>query len=129
MSKEDYGIITTTQKGILNTLQVMSNEIAYYTDIILKKIRNTRQLEFQLSFNATPAEKKITFRQTVLTKKRRIQKEKKTTAKEEEIKPKLVCFTCGEPGHFLQIALKKKPKIHQSKVTNASTMGKKDTEK
>uniref|UniRef100_K1QZ91 Uncharacterized protein n=1 Tax=Magallana gigas TaxID=29159 RepID=K1QZ91_MAGGI len=39
MSKEDFGIITTTHEGILNTLQVMSNEIANHTDIILKKIQ------------------------------------------------------------------------------------------
>lgn len=42
MSKEDFGIITTTQEGILNTLQFMSNEIANHTSIILKNnSRNT----------------------------------------------------------------------------------------
>ena len=39
MSKEDFGIITTTQEGILNTMQVMSNEIANHTDVILKKLQ------------------------------------------------------------------------------------------
>lgn len=37
MSKEDYGIITSTQDGIMNTLQIVSNEIANHTDITLKK--------------------------------------------------------------------------------------------
>lgn len=38
MSKENFGIITTTQDGILNTPQIMNNEIANHTNIILKKI-------------------------------------------------------------------------------------------
>uniref|UniRef100_K1QPF3 Uncharacterized protein n=1 Tax=Magallana gigas TaxID=29159 RepID=K1QPF3_MAGGI len=43
MSKEHFGIITTTQEGILNTLQVMSNEIANHTATILKKIQEIQE--------------------------------------------------------------------------------------
>lgn len=37
MGKEDFGIITTTQEGILNTLNIMCEEIGKHTSIIFKK--------------------------------------------------------------------------------------------
>lgn len=37
MGKEDFGIITTTQAGILNTLNIMCEEKGKHTSIILKK--------------------------------------------------------------------------------------------
>lgn len=69
MSKEDFGNITTTQEGILNTLQVMSNAIANHTDIILKKLKKYRgkKEKFQRCLNATP-ERKDTFHRNALTK-------------------------------------------------------------
>lgn len=63
MSKEDFGIITTTQEGILNTLQIMSNEIANHTDIILKKMKDLQ----------TPQPEKEEFK-----------KKKETTANDKE---------------------------------------------
>lgn len=38
LSKEDFGIITTTQAGILNTLNIMSSEMSMHTSVILNKI-------------------------------------------------------------------------------------------
>lgn len=37
LSKEDFGIITTTQARILNTLNIMS-EMSMHTSVILNKI-------------------------------------------------------------------------------------------
>lgn len=38
LSKEDFGIITMTQAGILNTLNIMSGEMSMHTSVILNKI-------------------------------------------------------------------------------------------
>lgn len=38
ISKEDFGIITTTQEGILNSLHLMSDEIGKHTSLILNKL-------------------------------------------------------------------------------------------
>lgn len=38
LSKEDFAIITTTQAGILNTLNIMSSEMSMHTSVILNKI-------------------------------------------------------------------------------------------
>lgn len=96
MSKEDFGIITTTQEGILNTLQIMSNEIANHTDIILKKIKDLQPPQ--------PDKDKEEYK-----------KKKETTAKDEEKKPKYVCYTCGEPGHCSPNCPQKAPKQENKK--------------
>lgn len=126
MSKEDFGIITTTQEGILNTMQVMSNEIANHTDVILKKIQKgildiLEVMTSEISTHTDLILKKIQEIQqkkggmTTVYKcytcgeeghfspkcphKEEYQKKKKTNSA-EEIKPKFTCFTCGEPGHY-----------------------------
>lgn len=104
MSKEDFGIITTTQDRILNTLQIMSNEIDNHTDIILKKITDLQ----------TPQPDK--------DKEEEYKKKKETTAKDTEKKPKYVCFTCGEAGHCSPNCPQKAPKKE-----NALIAGEKDT--
>lgn len=38
LSKEDFGIITTTRAGILNTLNIMSGEMSMHTSDILNKM-------------------------------------------------------------------------------------------
>lgn len=38
LSKEDFGIITTTQEGILNTLNILSDEMSKHTSVILNKM-------------------------------------------------------------------------------------------
>lgn len=95
MSKEDFGIITTTQEGILSTLQIMNNEIVNHTDIILKK---TTDLQ-------TPQPDKD---------KEEYKKKRETTTKDEE--KKYVCFTCGEPGHRISNCPQKAPKKGKQKT-------------
>lgn len=109
MSKEDFGIITTTQEGILNTLQIMSNEIANHTDIILKKIKDLQ----------TPQPAKVEYK-----------KKKETTDNDEEKKPKYVCYTCGTPGHCSpncpqkgQNKENKKPTIKSNECFNCGEEG------
>lgn len=105
MSKEDFGIITTTQEGILNTLQIMSNEIANHTDIILKKMKDLQ----------TPQHEKEEFK-----------KKKETTANDKEKKPNYVCYTCGEPGHCSPNCPQKenkKPTIKSNECFNCGEEG------
>lgn len=112
MSKEDFGIITTTQEGILSTLQIMNNEIVNHTDIILKKTTDLQTLqpdkdkeEYKKKRETTTKdeEKKICLlylrihRDTVfLTALKKLQKKenKKPAIKSNE------CFNCGEEGHW-----------------------------
>lgn len=89
MSKEDFGIITTTQEGILNTMQVMSNEIANHTDVILKKIQKgildiLEVMTSEISNHTDIISHKI---QEIQQKKGGM-----TTVYK--------CYTCGEEGHF-----------------------------
>lgn len=44
LSKEDFGIITTTQAGILNTLNIMSSEMSMHTSVILKQDLGNEQV-------------------------------------------------------------------------------------
>lgn len=42
MSKEDFSILSTSQDGIINTLNVLSDEISRHTSIIINKINEVR---------------------------------------------------------------------------------------
>lgn len=42
MSKEDFSILSTSQDGIINTLNVLSDEISKHTSIIINKINEVR---------------------------------------------------------------------------------------
>lgn len=91
MSKEDFGIISTTQEGIINTLRIMHDEIGKQTAIILRKIEQLRK---------TAPEKRIItcyscgepghFSPNCPNRENDPQK-KNTT---------ITCFNCGEPGHI-----------------------------
>lgn len=91
MSKEYLRIITITQEGILNIMQIMSNEIAIHTDIILKKNTDLQ----------TPQPDK--------------DKEYKKKLLPRAMKKKYVCFTCGELGHCSLNCTQKAPKKENNK--------------
>lgn len=67
MSKEDFSILSTSQDGIINTLNVLSDEISRHTSIIINKINEVRdelapkkskETEKKKNTAALPAEKK-----------------------------------------------------------------------
>lgn len=70
MSKEDFSILSTSQDGIINTLNVLSDEISKHTSIIINKINEVRD--------------------ELVPKKEQGNEKKKEYS----------CFTCGEKGHF-----------------------------
>lgn len=107
MSKEDFRIITTTQEGILNTLQIMSNEIANHTDIILKKTCKLR--------NLTKIKKNIKRKEKLLPRTKK--KNQNMSALPPENLDTVLLTAIKKPQ-------KRKTKNRPSKVMNASIAGK-----
>lgn len=76
ISKEEFGIITTTQEGILNNLHMMSDEIGKHTSLTLNKLdemnKTTQPKTTQGKknpANSTPVENQVIIRRIALQRK------------------------------------------------------------
>lgn len=108
MSKEDFGIITTTQEGILNSLNIMSEEIGKHTSIILNKMDQLIQ-ERKKKVEEKKQFKCYTCGEPGHMSPRCPHKEnynKENTPKEEYPKKEgnksTACFICKEEGHWMR---------------------------
>lgn len=105
MSKEDFSILSTSQDGIINTLNVLSDEISRHTSIIINKINEVRDELAPKKEQGNGKKKEYScftcgekghFSPNCPNK----DQYRDNSIQEKKNKKILTCYTCGKPGHF-----------------------------